>query len=95
MTNEPCMVCQGLCCGEIPRLNAEIAQLKETFNYPRLTPDAPSEQYKAVLHDVDRGLPVNGQDLINALWWRIANQRREINRLNERLRSTVDAPHDR
>jgi hypothetical protein len=87
MITEVCRVCEGLCCGEIPRLNAEIERLKETLAYPRLTADAPTEQYKAVLHDVDKGLPVNGQDLINALWWRIANQRREINRLNERLRN--------
>lgn len=28
MTKEQCKVCEGLCCGEIPRLNAEIERLR-------------------------------------------------------------------
>ena len=40
----------------------------------------------AILHDHDKGQPVNAQDLINALAWRVRNQRREIAKLHERLR---------
>lgn len=28
MPPEPCLVCQGLCCGEIPRFNAELERLR-------------------------------------------------------------------
>lgn len=87
MTRAPCDVCQDLCCGEIPRLNAEIAQLKEQLACPRLTADAPTEQYKAVLDDFEKGIPVNAQDAINALHWRVRNQTREIARLHKRLRT--------
>jgi len=31
MTKDLCMVCEGLCCGEIPRLNAEIARLRSAL----------------------------------------------------------------
>lgn len=85
MTNVQCMVCQGLCCGEIPRLNAEIERLRETLNCPQLTAEAPAEQFKAVLAEHEKGLPVNTQDLINALMWRVRNQRREIARLYDQL----------
>lgn len=71
------------------RLNAfadEIERLRETLTFPRITPEAPAEQLMAILHDHDKGLPVNAQDLINALAWRVRNQRREIAKLHERLR---------
>jgi hypothetical protein len=67
----------------------EIERLKETLNCPRLTMTAPVEQIKAVLHDWDKGREVNAQDLINALAWRVSNQRREIAKLNEALRRKV------
>lgn len=64
----------------------EIGRLQETVTFPTLTPDAPTEQFAKVLRDHEKGQPVNGQDLINALMWRVRNQRREISRLNEALR---------
>lgn len=63
--------------------------LRETLTYPRLTPEAPTDQFAAVLRDHDKGLPVNAQDLINALAWRLGNQRREIAKLNEALRKKI------
>lgn len=65
----------------------ESQRLPEILNCPRLTVEAPAEQVKAVLRDVDKGLPVNGQDLINALWWRVRNQQREIAGLHKQRRS--------
>ena len=65
---------------------AEIERLSETLTFPRITPEAPAEQLMAILHDHDKGRPVNAQDLINALAWRVRNQRREIAKLHERLR---------
>lgn len=65
---------------------AEIERLRETLTFPRITPEAPAEQLMAILHDHDKGRPVNAQDLINALAWRVRNQRREIAKLHERLR---------
>lgn len=59
---------------------------RETLTCPRLTPDAPAEQFQAVLRDHDKGQPVNAQDLVNALMWRVRNQRHEIAKLHERLR---------
>lgn len=64
----------------------EIERLRETLACPRLTPDAPAEQFQAVLRDHDKGQPVNAQDLVNALMWRVRNQRHEIAKLHERLR---------
>lgn len=63
--------------------------LREILNFPRLTPDARTDQFAAVLRDHDKGEPVNAQDLINALMWRVRNQKREIVRLNEALRRKV------
>jgi hypothetical protein len=68
------------------RAAAEIERLRETLTFPRITPEATAEQFMAILHDHDKGRPVNGQDLINALAWRVRNQRREIAKLHERLR---------
>lgn len=64
----------------------QIERLRETLTFPRITPEAPAEQLMAILHDHDKGRPVNAQDLINALAWRVRNQRREIAKLHERLR---------
>lgn len=68
------------------KLIREIERLQETLACPRLTADAPTDQFAAVLSDHEKGQPVNGQDLINALMWRVRNQRKEIARLNEALR---------
>jgi hypothetical protein len=67
----------------------EIERLQEIVTCPRLTITAPTEQITAVLRDWDKGRPVNTQDLINALAWRVSNQRREIARLNEALRRKI------
>jgi hypothetical protein len=77
---KPCLFC------ERDRLRAEVERLRETLTFPRITPEAPAEQLMAILHDHDKGRPVNAQDLINALAWRVRNQRREIAKLHERLR---------
>ena len=66
---------------------AEIERLRETLTYPQITKDASPETFKAVLRASDKGDPVNGQDLINALMWRVRNQTREITRLNDRLQA--------
>ncbi len=68
------------------RAAAEIERLQEVLACPRLTAEAPAEQYQVVLRDHDKGQPVNAQDLINALMWRNRNQRHEIAKLHERLR---------
>lgn len=60
----------------------EIARLRETLNCPQLTAQAPAAQFKAVLDQAEKGEPVNTMDLINALWWRVRNQKREIARLH-------------
>lgn len=57
-----------------------------------LQSDSPDGQFAAVLQDAEKGEPINTQDLINALWWRLRNQRREIARVNEqnmRLREDI------
>lgn len=46
-----------------------------------LTGDPPDGQYAALLKEAERGEAVNTLDLIDALWWRLRNQRREIARL--------------
>lgn len=73
---------------------ADYARLREITNVPSLTLTAPIEQITAVLHDWEKGCPVNTQDLINALAWRLNNQRREISRLHEALRrkASEEAP---
>ena len=83
MTKDLCMVCEGLCCGEIPRLNAEIARLREVLTIPNITPDTTSSAlFIRTLTEHEKGQPVNAQDLINALMWRVKNQRKEIARLH-------------
>lgn len=71
------------------RLNAfadEIERLREVVTIPLITPEAPPGFYLRVLTEHEKGQPVNAQDLINALMWRVKNQKREIARLNEALR---------
>lgn len=48
-----------------------------------LSPDSPEGQFAAVFAQAEKGEPVNAQDLINALWWKIRNQRRELQKLND------------
>ena len=65
----------------------EIERLREVVTFPIITPDATSSAlFLRVLREHEKGQPVNGQDLINALMWRVKNQKREISRLNEALR---------
>lgn len=64
----------------------DYERLRETLTCSRLTLTAPTEQITAVLRDWEKGRPVNTQDLINALAWRVSNQRQELSKLHERLR---------
>lgn len=72
----------------------ELERLRETLTCPRLTPDAPTDQFAAVLKDWEKGRPVNTQDLVNALAWRLGNQRREISRLREQLNAEIKRQQD-
>ena len=60
----------------------EIERLREVVTIPLITPEAPPGFYFRVLAEHEKGLPVNAQDLINALLWRVGNQRRVIARLH-------------
>lgn len=64
----------------------EIERLREVVTIPLLTPETTaSALFLRVLTEHEKGQPVNAQDLINALMWRIRNQRKEIARLHERI----------
>lgn len=66
-------------------LLAEVDRLLEVMTIPNITPDTTSSSmFIRTLQEHERGQPVNTQDLINALMWRVANQRREIARLHEK-----------
>lgn len=61
---------------------AELDRLQEVLTFPIITPEASSHAlFIRVLSEHEHGRPVNGQDLINALMWRVRNQRQEIARL--------------
>lgn len=63
----------------------ELLHLREVLTFPIITPEASSHAlFIRVLSEHEKGQPVNGQDLINALMWRVKNQRREIARLQEK-----------
>lgn len=65
----------------------EIDRLREVLTIPLITPDTTSSAFFIrVLSEHEKGLPVNAMDLINALMWRVKNQRKEIARLHERNR---------
>jgi len=72
----------------------DYERLRETLTCPRLTPDAPTDQFAAVLKDWEKGRPVNTQELVNALAWRLGNQRREISRLREQLSAEIKRQQD-
>ena len=75
---------------EIDAQVGEIARLREVLTIPLITPDTTSSAlFIRVLSEHEKGLPVNTQDLINALMWRVKNQRKEIARLHEK-RATVE-----
>ena len=60
----------------------EIERLREVVMFPIITPESTSSAlFLRVLSEHEKGQPVNGQDLLNALMWRVRNQRREIARL--------------
>jgi hypothetical protein len=44
--------------------------------------DVPESQFAGILKAAESGDEVNTMDLINALWWRVGNQRRELARKN-------------
>jgi hypothetical protein len=61
----------------------EIERLREVVTFPIITPESTSPAlFLRVLSEHEKGQPVNGQDLINALMWRVNNQRRELARLH-------------
>lgn len=66
--------CQEMTCGDPKFVTSDILRRE-------LTGDPPGGQYAAVLKEAERGEAVNTLDLIDALWWRLRNQRREIARL--------------
>jgi hypothetical protein len=57
---------------------------------PELRHDSPEIQFADVFAELDKGHPVDTRDAINALWWKVRNQRREIARLNERNKAALD-----
>lgn len=60
----------------------ENERLQEVLTFPIITPEASSSAlFIRTLREHEKGQPVNGQDLINALMWRVKNQRQEIARL--------------
>jgi len=63
----------------------EIERLREVVTIPIITPEAPPGVYFRVLAEHEKGQPVNAQDLINALMWRVKNQREQLARLNRRV----------
>lgn len=63
----------------------EVERLREVLTIPNITPDTTSSAlFIRTLSEHEKGQPVNGQDLINALMWRVKNQRKEIARLQEK-----------
>jgi hypothetical protein len=79
---------------ELREYRDEIERLREVLTIPLITPEASSSAlFIRVLSEHEKGQPVNGQDLINALMWRIGNQRREIARLQaKRAAAEPEAP---
>ena len=66
-------------------LLGEVERLQEVLIIPNITPDTTSSaMFIRTLSEHEKGQPVNTQDLINALMWRVKNQRREIARLQEK-----------
>lgn len=75
---------------EIANLRSDIAQLRgelslaeEGLAEPELRHDSPEIQFADVYAEYEKGHPVNTQDLINAMAWKIRNQRREIAKLHQ------------
>jgi hypothetical protein len=71
--------------GHINAQAAQIERLREVVTFPIITPEAPSTLHIRILAEHEKGLPVNAQDLINALMWRVKNQREQLARLNRRV----------
>jgi hypothetical protein len=69
------------------RQEREIERLREVVTIPLITPESSSSSTLCirVLAEHEKGLPVNAQDLINALMWRVKNQREQLARLNRRV----------
>lgn len=71
-------------------LLGEIERLREVLTIPNITPETKSSaMFIRTLSEHEKGQPVNTQDLINALMWRVRNQRKEIARLQAK-RATVE-----
>jgi hypothetical protein len=70
---------------EIKWIVDEYDRLREVTTFPLITPEAPPGLYLRVLAEHEKGQPVNAQDLINALMWRVKNQREQLARLNRRV----------
>lgn len=59
-----------------------LAQLGERRRgEPELDPDSPEVQFADVLKELEAGRPINPLDAINALQWKVQNQRRTLARL--------------
>lgn len=69
----------------------ELDRLHEILTFPTLPRDPNPDQCKAVLRNWEKGRPVNGMDLVNALTWRLANQRSEIARLEATCQRYAEA----
>jgi hypothetical protein len=61
-------------------LGMDPNDMRPSPDEPELMRDSPEIQFAAVYAEADKGYPVNTRDLINALWWKIRNQRRELAR---------------
>jgi hypothetical protein len=71
--------------GHWEKVRAKIEWLQEVVTIPLITPESPPGLYMRVLSEHEKGQPVNAQDLINALMWRVKNQRRELSLLQRRV----------
>lgn len=74
---------------------AAYERLLEILTIPNITPDTTSSaMFLRTLREHEKCQPVNVQDLINALMWRVGNQRREIARLHEELKESESEKRD-
>ncbi len=69
----------------------DYERLREVLTIPNITPETTSAaMFIRTLSEHEKGQPVNTQDLINALAWRVRNQKREIARLHATMRKLVE-----
>ena len=77
----------AVCPVALMRICRELQHLREVTTIPLITPESSlsSALCIRVLTEHEKGQPVNAQDLINALMWRVKNQREQLARLNRRV----------